>query len=173
MKWIQRIAALMALNVTFATMAWCQVGMTQVSLPGPQSTIVTIPNSVIVSINATQATGTLPAAQMIGVLNVWTCASACTMTTDTATNIIAALGPGVVGGNNLNGCLVNGTFATGFVFTIRALTSTATIAAGTGVTLAANNTNTVATANARTFVGVVTNCATPAVTIYTLGTAAY
>jgi hypothetical protein len=132
-------------------------------LPGPQNTAATLPATVLLNINAAQATGTATANQLVGAFDVWTCAAACTMTTDTAANIVALL----------PSCIANVTIASGFAFTIRAITNTVTIAAGAGVTLAAGNTNTVAAASARTFVGVVTNCAVPAVTIYSLGTGVY
>lgn len=83
-----------------------------------------------------------------------------TATTDTATNIITAMGPGVTIG------------MTSMLFYVNLSSGTATIAAGTGVTT--SGTMTVATAGLRVFVITVTNVTTPAVTIqgaFALGSA--
>lgn len=83
-----------------------------------------------------------------------------TATTDTATNIITALGPGVYVG------------MTAMVLYVNLSSGTATIAAGSGVTT--SGTMTVATAGLRCFILTVTNVSTPAVTIqgaFALGSA--
>jgi hypothetical protein len=83
-----------------------------------------------------------------------------TATTDTATNIITALGPGVYVG--MSAMLIYVNLSSG----------TATIAAGSGVT--ASGTLTIATAGLRVFIFTVTNIATPAVTMqsaFALGSA--
>lgn len=83
-----------------------------------------------------------------------------TATTDTATNIITAFGPGVFVG------------MTAMLFYVNLSSGTATIAAGTGVTT--SGTMTVATAGLRCFILTITNVATPAVTIqgaFALGSA--
>lgn len=74
-----------------------------------------------------------------------------TATTDTATNIINAIGPNVALG------------MTALLFYVNLSSGTATIAAGTGVTT--SGTMTVPTAGLRVFVLTVTNIVTPAVTI--------
>lgn len=74
-----------------------------------------------------------------------------TATTDTATNIIAALGPGVFLG------------MTAMLIYVNLSSGTATIAAGTGVST--QGTLTVPTAGLRVFIFTVTNVTTPAVTV--------
>lgn len=74
-----------------------------------------------------------------------------TATTDTATNIINALGPGPYIG------------MTAMLFYVNLSSGTATIAAGSGVTT--SGTMTVPTAGLRCFIFTITNVTTPAVTI--------
>lgn len=74
-----------------------------------------------------------------------------TATTDTATNIINAIGPGSYVG------------MTALLFYVNLSSGTATIAAGTGVTT--SGTMTVPTAGLRVFVFTITNVTTPAVTV--------
>lgn len=83
-----------------------------------------------------------------------------TATTDTATNIITAMGPGVFVG------------MTAMLIYVNLSSGTATIAAGSGVTT--SGTLTVATAGLRVFILTVTNVTTPAVTMqaaFALGSA--
>jgi len=83
-----------------------------------------------------------------------------TATTDTATNILTALGPNTYVG------------MTAMFFYVNLSSGTATIAAGSGVTT--SGTMTVATAGLRCFVLTVTNVTVPAVTIqgaFALGSA--
>lgn len=77
--------------------------------------------------------------------------STTTATTDTAANIITAMGPGVFAG------------MTGMLIYVNLSSGTATIAAGTGVTT--SGTMTVLTAGLRVFIFTVTNITTPAVTV--------
>jgi hypothetical protein len=74
-----------------------------------------------------------------------------TATTDTAANIITAMGPGVFVG------------MTGMLIYVNLSSGTATIAAGTGVTT--SGTMTVLTAGLRVFIFTVTNITAPAVTV--------
>jgi hypothetical protein len=74
-----------------------------------------------------------------------------TATTDTATNIITAMGPGVYVG------------MTSMLLYVNLSSGTATIAAGSGVTT--SGTLTVPTAGLRCFIITVTNVTTPAVTV--------
>jgi hypothetical protein len=103
---------------------------------------------------------TATAAQMVnGILQLSGQTAAQSVTTDTATNIVAAI-PNAQIGQTFELIVQNGHTSTG----------TATIVAGTGVTV----TNTYATAaqpitTTRSYRGVITNVATPAVTIYPVG----
>lgn len=83
-----------------------------------------------------------------------------TATTDTATNIITAMGPGVFLG------------MTAMLIYVNLSSGTATLAAGTGVTT--SGTLTIATAGMRVLIFTVTNVTTPAVTMqscFALGSA--
>lgn len=108
----------------------------------------------------TSSSPTLTAAQMVNaILRVSGQTAAQTITTDTATAIVAAV-PNAQIGSTFRFILQNGHTSSG----------TATLSAGTGVTI----TNTYATAaqpitTTRQYLGIVTAVDTPAVTIYPIG----
>ena len=79
--------------------------------------------------------------------------SAVAVTTDTATNILTALGPNVAVGQTFMLFYVN----------LNTSSGTVTVSAGTGVT--ATGTLTIPVAGLRVFIGTVTNVGTPAVTL--------
>jgi len=111
-------------------------------------------NPAIASLASAGVTDTLTGQQMDAGIYVRSGATAAvTSTTDTATNIINAIGPGVFLGMTFMFMYVNVNTSSGAV----------TLAAGTGVTL--SGTTTVPIAAMRVFVGTVTNVTTPAVTI--------
>lgn len=107
--------------------------------------------AVVQSVSSAGTTDTLTAAQIMGGIYVRSGGTTSTTTTDTATNILAALGPNVYIGQT-------------FLFIYANLNSgTTTLAGGTGVTL--QGTTTVLTVNVRFFVGTVTGITTPSVTL--------
>ena len=89
---------------------------------------------------------------------------------DTAANLVAALPACYVNNTSVSGLNVGASFRFA-LFNNSAGANTITVTTNTGVTL--TGTMTVAQNAVRTFIGVVTNCATPAVTIYSLGTGTY
>ena len=138
----------------------------QVSLGDAINTVVDVANAghqrtVNTVALATATTVTLTAAQIVnGIVQIsGTSAGAVTATTDTATNIVAAI-PNAQVGQTFEIIIQNGNTSSG----------TITLSGGTGVTV----TNTYATAaqpitTTRQYRGVVTNATTPAVTIYPVG----
>lgn len=103
----------------------------------------------------TAASETLTAAQMINAdVRQSAQTGAVAFTTDTAANIVAALGPG----NSFDFVIVNEDTSSGVV----------TLNAGTGVTIV--GTATVAVGASRWFKGIVTNFGTPAVSLISFGT---
>jgi len=135
---------------------------TQTSLSDAINTVVDVANALnqktVTSV--TSSAPTLTAAQMVN--NIVTLSgqtAAQTVTTDTATNIVAAI-PNAQIGQTFEVIIQNGHTSSG----------TATLSGGTNVTI----TNTYATAaqpitTTRQYRGVVTAIATPAVTIYPVG----
>ncbi len=111
-------------------------------------------NPAVVSLSSAGTTDTLNAFQLTEGIFVRSGATAAvTATTDTATNIINALGPGVYVGQTFMTFYVNLNTASGAV----------TVAAGTGVTT--SGTMTIPIAGLRVFIGTVTNTTTPAITL--------
>jgi hypothetical protein len=112
--------------------------------------------------NSNAATGgiTITAAQIVNGILSHNPTGPATDTTDTATNIAAQI-PGCLTGSAFNFFLRN---TSGGANTI-------TVAGGTGVTV--TGTATIAQNNVRSFLGVVTNCTSAAVTFYSLGTTAF
>jgi len=105
-------------------------------------------------------TATITAASMLQGLVVGTPTAAANYTTPTATALITAMG----GQTNVK-------VGDSFDFAIRNISAGAyaiTLVAGTDITLATGNTNTVAQAHTRLFRAVVTGVSTPAITIYSL-----
>jgi len=115
-------------------------------------------NQSLTVVAASDADTELTAAQSVNSLVIMTPGAARDVDTASAAAIVAELGDGVRVG-------------TSFSLTIRneaAATHAITLVAGSGVTLATDNTNTVAAANTRQFIGRVTAIGTPAITIYSL-----
>lgn len=118
-------------------------------------------NPRVATLSSAATSEVLNAAQIASGIFVRSGGTTTTATTDTATNIINAIG----GANAYVGMTV-------MLFYVNLSSGTATIAAGTGVTT--SGTMTVATAGLRCFILTVTNTATPAVTIqgaFALGSA--
>lgn len=110
-------------------------------------------------------TVTVSTAALLGGLIVGTPTAAANYTTPTAAAILDAMG----GSGNAR---VGDTFE----FAIRNISAGAfaiTLVGGTGVTLAAGNTNTAVQANTRLFRAIVTATGTPAITIYSLVASAH
>lgn len=129
-------------------------------IPGNQGAIPSFPDMVSLLANGNPALASLASAGTTEVLTgyqidagvfVRSGGTTTTATTDTATNIITAIGPGVFLG------------MTAMLFYVNLSSGTATIAAGTGVTT--SGTMTVPTAGLRCFIFTVTNIVVPAVTI--------
>lgn len=117
-----------------------------------------------VTVSATKTSAaTLTASEVVSGLAIVDPTSASfTLTLPTAALIVAAI--------------PNATVNTCFYYRLRSITggaNTVTLAAGTGVTLATGNTNTVSGGSTRTFMLVLTNVATPAITAYSLGTSVH
>lgn len=111
-------------------------------------------NPDLASLSSAGTTDTLTGFQINAGIFVRSGATAAvTVTTDTATNIISALGPQTDLGMTFMLIYVNLNTSSGAV----------TLAAGTGVTL--SGTTTVPIAGLRVYIGTVTNVATPAVTL--------
>ena len=135
----------------------------QVSLGDAINTVVDVANAGhqrTVNTVTGAATLTLTAAQIVnGIVQISGSIVANTATTDTATNIVAAI-PNAQVGQTFEIIIQNGNTSSG----------TIALSAGSGVTV----TNTYATAaqpitTTRQYRGVVTNATTPAVTIYPVG----
>lgn len=111
-------------------------------------------NVEVASLSSAGVTDTLTAFQINSGIYVRSGATAAvTVTTDTAANILTAIGPNVFAGMSIMLIYVNLNTSSGAV----------TVGAGTGVTT--SGTMTVPIAGLRVFVLTVTNVATPAVTI--------
>lgn len=103
---------------------------------------------------------TLTTRELLAGILVVNCDDAQTINTPTATAIVAAIKGVRIG--------------SAFTFAIRNTgDTTITLGAGSGVTLATGNTNTVATVHTRSFLVRVTGITTPAVTIYSLQDSAH
>jgi hypothetical protein len=115
--------------------------------------------------NATATGVTIPAAQVVNGLFTHSPTGAVNDTTDTATNLIAAL----------PSCTATSTTGTSFVFSVLNTSASAvaiTVLGGTNVTVV--GTATVAQNAVRNFRGIVTACTgTPAVSLYSLGGGAF
>lgn len=111
-------------------------------------------NPAIAAVTSAATTDTLTAFQIgEGIVVRSGATTAVTATTDTAANIINALGPTTYAGQSFMMIYVNLNTASGAV----------TVAAGTGVTL--SGTTSVPIAAVRFFIGTVTNIVTPTVTL--------
>lgn len=108
-------------------------------------------NPALASLSSAGTSETLTGFQIDAGIFVRSGGTTTTATTDTATNIITAIGPGVFVG------------MTTMLFYVNLSSGTATIAAGSGVTT--SGTMTVPTAGLRVFIFTVTNITTPAVTV--------
>jgi hypothetical protein len=117
-----------------------------------------------ISVDATTTGITLDQARLINGVLSHAPTGAVNDVTDTAANIVAAL-PGCYGSS------VGGTSFTFILRNTSAGANTITVTPGTGVTL--TGTMTVAQNFYRSFSGIVTNCTTPAVTLFSLGTGAF
>jgi hypothetical protein len=112
---------------------------------------------------ATDATATgitISAARMLNGILAHSPTSGVNDATDSAANLVAGM----------PGCVVGSTFEF-YLKNTSASAISITVTAGANVSL--TGTMTVAQNNVRFFSGVVTNCATPAVTLYSLGTSAF
>jgi hypothetical protein len=111
-------------------------------------------NPSIAKLSGAGTTDTLTAAQMAAGIFVRSGATAAVaVTTDTASNILTALGSGVYAGMTFMLIYVNLNTSSGAV----------TVSGGTGVTT--SGTMTIPVAGLRVFIGTVTNVSTPAVTL--------
>jgi hypothetical protein len=120
-------------------------------------------NQSLTVVAASDAATTLTAAQSVNSLVTMTPGAARDLTTATAAAIVAELGDGVRVGTSFSLIVRNEAAATHAI----------TLVGGDGVTLATDNTNTVAATNTRQFIGRVTNVGTPAITIYSLPAGAH
>lgn len=115
------------------------------------------------------ATGvTITATSMVGGLYFHAPTGAVNDATDTAANLIAALPACYVNSTSTAGLNVGATFSFS-LYNNSGGANTITVTAGTGVTLV--GTMTVAQNQVRNFIGLVTNCTTPAITLYSQGAA--
>lgn len=112
---------------------------------------------------ASDAATTLTAEQSVNSLVVMTPGAARDLTTATAAAIVAELGTGVRVGTSFSI----------FVRNEAAATHAITVVGGDGVTLATDNTNTIAATNTKQFIGRVTAIGTPAITLYSMGAAVH
>ena len=112
---------------------------------------------------ASDAATTLTAEQSVNSLVVMTPGAARDLTTATAAAIVAELGSGVRVGTSFSI----------FVRNEAAATHAITVVGGDGVTLATDNTNTIAATNSKQFIGRVTAIGTPAITLYSMGAAVH
>lgn len=115
------------------------------------------------------ATGvTLFANKIVGGLYFHAPTGAVNDATDTAANIVSALPSCYLNSTSVAGLNVGSSF-TFSLYNNSAGANTITVTAGTGVTL--TGTMTVAQNQVRNFIGLVTNCTTPAVTLFSTGAA--
>ena len=117
-------------------------------------------NDSLVLVAASDAATTLTAAQSVNSLVTMTPGAARNLTTATAAAIVEELGPGVRVGTSFSIIVRNEAAATHAI----------TMVGGSGVTLATDNTNTIAHTQTKQFIGRVTNVTTPAITLYSMGT---
>ena len=117
-------------------------------------------NDSLTLVAASDEATTLTAAQSVNSLVTMTPGAARDLTTASAAAIVAELGTGVRVGTSFSIIVRNEAAATHAI----------TMVAGSGVTLATDNTNTIAATNTKEFIGRVTNVTTPAITLYSMGT---
>lgn len=116
-------------------------------------------NDSLTLVAASDEATTLTAAQSVNSLVTMTPGAARDLTTASAAAIVAELGTGVRVGTSFSIIVRNEAAATHAI----------TMVAGSGVTLATDNTNTIAATNTKEFIGRVTNVTTPAITLYSMG----
>lgn len=119
-------------------------------------------NDSLTVVAASDAATTLTAAQSVNSLVIMTPGAARDLTTATAAAIITELGDGVRVGTSFSLIVRNEAAATHAI----------TVVAGSGVTLATDNTNTIAHTQTRMFIGRVANITSgsQAITLYSMGT---
>jgi len=110
-------------------------------------------------------TVSLTPAQVLGGLIVGTPTAAANYTLPTAAAILDAMGG--------SGQAKVGDSFEFYIRNVSAGAYTITLVTGTGITLAAGNTNTAVQANTRSFMGIVTGTVTPAITIYSMCASAH
>jgi hypothetical protein len=120
-------------------------------------------NASLVLVAAGDEDTTLTAEQSVNSLVTMTPSAARDLTTASAAAIVAELGSGVRVGTSFSI----------FVRNEAAATNAITIVGGSGVTLATDNTNTIAATNTKQFIGRVTAIGTPAITLYSMGAAVH
>jgi hypothetical protein len=117
-------------------------------------------NASLVLVAAADEATTLSAEQSVNSLVTMTPGAARDLTTASAAAIVAELGTGARVGTSFSIIVRNEAAATHAI----------TVVGGSSVTLATDNTNTIAHTQTRQFIGRVTNVATPAITLYSMGT---